>query len=60
MENNKWNFINDIHNDQKSLKEMPKDVDFEILFDNGEIHRYSDDDFPFCEIIAWRHLDDDN
>lgn len=36
---------------------LPKDRDFEVLFDNGDILKFSSDDFPFSEIIAWRELE---
>jgi len=40
----------------KNLKDMPNDRDFEVLFDDGTILNFNDDDFPFAEIVAWREI----
>ena len=45
-----WRFIK---NNEENLKSMPKDRDFDVLFDTCEVCKYSED-FPFAEIIAWR------
>ena len=47
-----WRFIKD---NEENLKAMPKDRDFEVLFDTGEVCKFSED-FPFAEVIAWREL----
>lgn len=49
---NDWKYIDDVEN----LKAMPKDRDFEILFDNGSISYFDDENHPFAEIIAWREI----
>jgi hypothetical protein len=45
-----------IKNDEEVVVAIPVDRDFEVLFDNGEILRYSEENFPFAKIIAWREL----
>ena len=47
-----WRFIK---NNEENLKAMPNDRDFEVMFDTGEVCKYSED-FPFAEVIAWREL----
>ena len=49
---NNWRFIKD---NEENLKAMPKDGDFEVLFDNGDVCKFSED-FPFAEVITWRKL----
>ena len=48
-----WRFVKD---NEENLKAMPNDRDFEVLFDDGTILNFSDEDFPFAEIIAWREI----
>ena len=48
-----WRFVK---NHEENLKDMPNDRDFEVLFDDGTILNFSDEDFPFAEIIAWREI----
>lgn len=48
----KWLFIK---GNDENLRAMPNDRDVELLFDNGEIYKMSDD-HPFAEIIAWREI----
>lgn len=48
-----WRFVKD---NEENLKAMPNDRDFEVLFDDGTILNFSDEDFPFTEIIAWREI----
>ncbi len=47
-----WHFIDD----KENLYNMPTNRDFEVLFDDGFVCKFSDEDFPFAEIIAWREL----
>lgn len=54
---NTWLYFKD---DENNLMSLPKDRDFEVLFDNGAVLKYSDDNFPFAEIIAWRELEQSN
>ena len=49
-----WRFFTK-HNDE-NLRAMPKDRDVEILFDDGTVLKYSDDNWPFAEVIAWREI----
>jgi len=53
-ESNPWKYFVD---NQRALEAMPTDRDFEILFDNGDTHKYSDENFPFALIIAWREIE---
>lgn len=53
LENNDWRFIT---HDAENIKDMPKDRDFEVLFDDGTILNFENENFPFAEIIAWREL----
>jgi len=48
-----WRFVKD---NEENLKAMPNDRDFEVLFDDGTILNFSDEDFPFVEIVAWREI----
>ncbi|OQY72826.1 MAG: hypothetical protein B6D44_09075 [Ignavibacteriales bacterium UTCHB2] len=48
-----WRFVKD---NEENLKAMPNDRDFEVLFDDGTILNFSDEDFPFAQIIAWREI----
>ena len=48
-----WRFVKD---NEENLKAMPNDRNFEVLFDDGTILNFSDEDFPFAEIIAWREI----
>jgi hypothetical protein len=48
-----WRFVKD---NEENLKAMPNDRDFEVLFDDGTILNFSDEDFPFAKIIAWREI----
>jgi hypothetical protein len=50
-----WRFIKGEQN-EVNLIEMPKNENFEMLFDNGSICEFYDDDMPFAEVIAWRHI----
>lgn len=49
-----WRFFKD---NEENLRSIPKDRDIEILFDDGTILQYSDEDWPFAEVIAWREID---
>lgn len=48
----KWKFI---RWNEENMKNMPKDRDFEVLFENGYECKYSDK-HPQYEIIAWREF----
>jgi hypothetical protein len=54
---NNWLYFKD---DKNNLLSMPKDRDFQVLFDNGDILNYSYHEFPFAEIIAWREIEQSN
>ena len=49
-----------IKNDEEVVVAMPVDRDFEVLFDDGTIMRYSEENFPFAIIVAWREIDPNN
>lgn len=49
-----------IKNDEEIVVAMPVDRDFEVLFDDGTILRYSEETFPFAIIVAWREIDENN
>lgn len=53
--NNPWLFIT---HDPKNIESMPRDRDFEILFDNGYETNFNSDSFPFATIIAWREIEE--
>jgi hypothetical protein len=50
---NEWIYIK---NDEPIVVAMPTDRDFEVLFEDGTIKKFSDSDFPFEIIVAWREL----
>ena len=50
-----WRFIKGEQN-EINLIEMPKNENFEMLFDDGSVCEFYDDDMPFAEVIAWRPL----
>jgi hypothetical protein len=53
LANNDWRFIT---HSPENIKAMPKDRDFEVLFDDGTILNFNNEKFPFAQIIAWREL----
>lgn len=50
---NGWRFI---ENNKQNLEDMPVERDFEILFDDGTICKFSDTAFPYAKLIAWREF----
>lgn len=50
-----WRFIKGDQN-KVNLIEMPENENFEMLFDDGSVCEFYDDDMPFAEVIAWRPL----
>jgi len=51
---NPWIYIK---NDEEVVVAMPTDRDFEVLFDNGDILKFSESNFPFAIIVAWREIE---
>ncbi len=49
---NAWRYIDNAEN----LAAMPNDRDFEVLFDDTTILKFSCDNFPIAEIVTWREL----
>lgn len=50
-----WRFIK---GNDENLRAVPDDRDFEVLFDDGTILNFSNEDFPVAEVIAWREIDE--
>ena len=50
-----WRFIKGEQN-EVNLIEMPTGENFEMLFDDGSVCEFYDDEMPFAECIAWRPL----